>query len=140
MYKWGPSPLFRSHFLDFLILFILLNLSIRKFLTLFILLIHSFYTNNINFLNILRKSGLSPPFLHTKLMRYNKITINIKFLIFWFFTKSEYSSVKQTNLAHFLSVTFKFIKRILINTKNFTYTPNISMTLFVLKTNQNKIT
>ena len=47
----------------------LLKLSIPKFLTLFILLIHSFYTNNINFLNILRKSGLAPPFIHTTLMQ-----------------------------------------------------------------------
>ena len=73
----GARPHFRPHFFRFFnIVAFLLKLSIRKFLTPFILLIHSFYTNNINFLNILRKSGLVPPFIHTTLMRYNKINLN----------------------------------------------------------------
>ena len=62
MYKWGSGDTLFEDFLDFLILlFFLLKLSIFKFLTLFILLIHSFYTNNINFLNILRKVCILTP-------------------------------------------------------------------------------
>ena len=66
MHKWGSGDTLFEDFLDFLILlFFLLKLSIFKFLTLFILLIHSFYTNNINFLNILRKVCiLTPIFTH----------------------------------------------------------------------------
>ena len=68
MYKWGFQDTFPMTFFRFLIFsFFLLKLSIRKFLTLFILLIHSFHTNNINFLNILRKSVLKSPFIHTAL-------------------------------------------------------------------------
>ena len=69
-----------DHFSDpfFLILFFLtflLKLSICKFLTLFILLIHSFYTNNINFLNTLaQKSDLGLPFIHTALTYHHKIS------------------------------------------------------------------
>ena len=59
---------FWRHFFSFLILlFFLLKLSTCKFLSLFILLIHSFYINNINFLNILQKVVVSPPFIHTTL-------------------------------------------------------------------------
>ena len=62
MHKWGSGDTLFEDFLDFLILlFFLLKLSIFKFLTLFILLIHSFYTNNINFLNILRKVCIPTP-------------------------------------------------------------------------------
>ena len=62
MHKWGSGDTLFEDFLDFLILlFFLLKLSIFKFLTLFILLIHSFYTNNINFLNILRKVCILTP-------------------------------------------------------------------------------
>ena len=66
MHKWGSGDTLFEDFLDFLILlFFLLKLSIFKFLTLFILLIHSFYTNNINFLNILRKvCTLTPIFTY----------------------------------------------------------------------------
>ena len=71
----GAGPHFRPHFFRFFNISII-NINIRKFLTPFVLLIHSFYTNNISFLNIWRESSLVPPFIHTTLMRYNKININ----------------------------------------------------------------
>ena len=64
----GARPLFRLHFFRFFNIDVfLLETSICKFLTLFILFIYSFYTSNVNFVNILLKSGLSPPFIHTTL-------------------------------------------------------------------------
>ena len=72
----SARPHFRPHFFRFFnIVAFLLKLSIRKFLTPFILLIHSFYTNNINFLNTpARKSDLSLPLIHTTLTYHNKLS------------------------------------------------------------------
>ena len=55
---------FEAIFRFFNIVIFLLELSICKFLTLFILLIFSFYTNNINFLNILPKKMTQYPHLY----------------------------------------------------------------------------
>ena len=56
MYKCGFCATNFSSFFSFLIsLLFLLKLSICRFLTLFIPLIHNFYNNSINFLSVLKK-------------------------------------------------------------------------------------
>ena len=65
MYNWGFWHIFFRLLFSFLIsLFFLLKLSICKFLTLFILHIHSVYNNKINFLNIPPKKVRSNPQLY----------------------------------------------------------------------------
>ena len=57
----GTSALFLPFFKLLISLFFILKSSICKFCTLFILLIHSFHTNNINFLNFSRKRFAGTP-------------------------------------------------------------------------------